>query len=149
MSSTLLPPPHEQLCNRSYSNKHAHTKTPIPGLNYPRERKRERECVCVRESLGALLVTTVHNGGSRAAPAARTPHHHALSRFPTHNDGVASYIAKTFPAKKNERSCTPSWAVIYTQPTGKSHTQVDACVCGGERPRKTIKSSQELRARGA
>jgi hypothetical protein len=33
--------------------------------------------------------------------------------------------------KKNEGSCTPSLG--YTQPTGKSHTQVDACVCGGER----------------
>ncbi len=50
--------------------------------------------------------------------------------------------------KKNEGSCTPSLG-YYTQPTresvlfigtqfsilytGKSHTQVDACVCGGER----------------
>ncbi len=54
-----------------------------------RERERERE--------RSLLGTTVHNGGSRAAPAARTPHHHALSCFPTHNGGVASYMAKTFP----------------------------------------------------
>jgi hypothetical protein len=44
------------------------------------ERERERE----RERAAALLGTTVHNGGSRAAPAARTPHHHALSCFPTH-----------------------------------------------------------------
>ena len=46
---------------------------------------------------GALLGTTVHNGGSRAAPAARTPHHHALSCFPDYNSGVASYMAKTLP----------------------------------------------------
>ena len=38
----------------------------------------------------ALLGTTVHNGGSRAAPSARTPHHHALFWLPTHNGGVAS-----------------------------------------------------------
>ncbi len=44
-----------------------------------RERERERE--------RALLGTTVV--GSRAAPAARTPHHHALSCFPA-NGGVAS-----------------------------------------------------------
>ena len=30
-----------------------------------------------RERERTLLGTTVHNGGSRAAPAARTPHHHA------------------------------------------------------------------------
>jgi len=35
----------------------------------------------LRERERALLGTTVHNGGSRAAPAARTPHHHALSCF--------------------------------------------------------------------
>ena len=34
-----------------------------------------------RESARALLGTTVHKGGSRAAPAVRTPHHHALSCF--------------------------------------------------------------------
>jgi hypothetical protein len=45
----------------------------------------------------ALLGTTVHNGGSRAVPAARTPHHHALSWVPAYNGGVASYMAKTFP----------------------------------------------------
>jgi len=50
-----------------------------------------------RERERALLGTIVHNGGSMAAPAARTPHHHALSFFPTHNGGVASYMAKTFP----------------------------------------------------
>jgi len=50
-----------------------------------------------RERQRALLGTTVHNGGTRAAPAARTPHHHALSCSPTHNGGVASYMAKTFP----------------------------------------------------
>ena len=60
-------------------------------LNTHKVTKRERE----RER--ALLGTTVHNGGSRAAPAARTPHPHALSCFPTHNGGVASYMAKTFP----------------------------------------------------
>jgi hypothetical protein len=54
-----------------------------------RERERERE--------RALSGTTVHNGGSKAAPAARTPHHHALSCFPAYNGGVASYMAKTFP----------------------------------------------------
>ncbi len=43
----------------------------------------------------------MQNGGSRAAPAVRTPHHHALSCFPTHNGGVASYMAKTFPAVIN------------------------------------------------
>jgi len=34
------------------------------------ERERERE----RKKERDLLGTTVHNGGSRAAPAARTPH---------------------------------------------------------------------------
>jgi hypothetical protein len=29
--------------------------------------------------------STVHNGGSRAEPSARTPHHHALSCFPAYN----------------------------------------------------------------
>ena len=40
------------------------------------ERERERE--------RALSGTTVHNGGSKAAPAARTPHHHTLSCFPAY-----------------------------------------------------------------
>jgi hypothetical protein len=43
----------------------------------------------------ALLGTTVHNRGSTVAPSTRTPHHHALSCFPTHNIGVASYIARS------------------------------------------------------
>ena len=52
-----------------------------------------------RERERALLGATVHNGGSRSATAARTPHHHALSCFPAYNCGVASngYMAKTFP----------------------------------------------------
>ena len=40
--------------------------------------------------------------------------------------------ARLHRAKKKEGSYTPSLG-YYTQPTGKSHTQVDACVCGGER----------------
>ena len=39
--------------------------------------------------------------------------------------------ARLHRAKKKEGSYTPSLG-YYTQPTGKSHTQVDACVCGGE-----------------
>ena len=64
--------------------------------NRERESERERERERERESF-IIVGTTVHNGGSRAAPAARTPHHHAQSCFPTHNGGVASYMAKTFP----------------------------------------------------
>ncbi len=39
----------------------------------------------------ALLGTTVQTGGSRVDPSARTPNHHILSCFPTHNGGAASY----------------------------------------------------------
>ena len=147
MSSTLLLPPREQLCNRSCSNKHTleHTikffrsssftgpgkpeprcqcrhsnlkvglrgsesnlKVPWQSLHSAcherseaaaRERERERERESRRALLGkrdrvlfigtqfsilytsmyspagaAIRLTTVHNGGSRAAPAARTPH---------------------------------------------------------------------------
>jgi hypothetical protein len=37
--------------------------------------ERERE-------IESFIKTTVHNGGSRAASAARTPHHHTLSASP-------------------------------------------------------------------
>jgi len=46
----------------------------------PQTREREKE----RERERALLVTTVHNGGARAAPAARTPHDHALFCLPAY-----------------------------------------------------------------
>ena len=64
-----------------------------------RERARKRERERERERERALLGTTVHNGGSRASPAPRTPHHHARPCFPTHNERVASYMAKTFPGR--------------------------------------------------
>ena len=44
-------------------------------------------CVCVRE----------REREREREPAAGTRHHHVLSCFPTHNGGVTSYMAKTFP----------------------------------------------------
>jgi hypothetical protein len=90
------PPPHEQLYNRSCSNK---THTPPNLLVGPlRERERERE----RDRERALLGTTVHNGGSRVVTAARTPHHHTLSYFPDFNGGsILMIVLLLFFQKQN------------------------------------------------
>ena len=52
----------------------------FPTVDYPMNQ-------VTRERVRVLLGTTVHNGGSRTAPAARTPHHHALSCFPAYTVG--------------------------------------------------------------
>ncbi len=70
-----------------------------------RERERERE--------RALLGTTVHNGGSGAAPAARTPHHKTLEfwvRFPNErNQGKLAHPVLKYRVLHGSQP-RPGWA---------------------------------------